>query len=103
MLYSLLGVSEWLGISNYLGLPFMIGKNKKSSFNYIKHGVWRKIIFWSGKAFSKAGREVLVKSVIQANPTYCTCVFLLPLSLGPENSFWWGLNKRETRDINWLR
>jgi hypothetical protein len=62
---------------------------------------------WSGKHLSKAGREVLIKSVAQSIPTYCMSTFLLPTTLGEEiqrmiNSFWWGSNRRQGRGINWL-
>ena len=44
---------------------------------------------------SKASKEVLIKAVIQAIPTYTMGVFLLPMKLRNElNSmraqFWWG-------------
>jgi hypothetical protein len=70
--------------------------------------MWKKIQGWSGKHLSKAGREVLVKSVAQAIPTYCMSSILLPESLGEElermiNSFWWGSNRASGKGINWLR
>lgn len=107
-LSSLPGVSESLGSDRYLRLPYMIGRKKKSTFNYLKDRVWRKLISWRGKALSRAGREVLVKSVIQAITSFCMNVFLLPPSLGEEiermmNCFWWGSNRRGVRGISWLR
>jgi hypothetical protein len=61
-----------------------------------------------GKHLSKAGREVLIKSVAQSIPTYCMSSFLLPTTLGDEiqkmlNSFWWGSNRQNGKGINWLR
>jgi hypothetical protein len=55
----------------------------------------KKVQSWSGKHLSKAGREVLVKSVVEVIPTYCMSTILLPEFLGKEpdgmiNSFWWG-------------
>jgi hypothetical protein len=86
----------------------MIGRNKKAIFGYLKDRMWRKIQGWSGKHLSKAGREVLVKSVAQAIPAYCMSTILLPETLGEElermiNSFWWGSNKASGKGINWLR
>jgi hypothetical protein len=103
-----LGVSETLGTGRYLGMPSMIGRNKKVIFGYLKDRMWRKIQGWSGKHLSKAGREVLVKSVAQAIPAYCMSTILLPETLGEElermiNSFWWGSNKASGKGINWLR
>ena len=65
----------------YLGLPSIIGKNKKVIFSFVKHKAWRKIQGWLKKALSKAGKEILLKTVVQAIPTYVMSVFLLPLSL----------------------
>lgn len=97
-----------MGTGRYLGMPSMVGRNKKAVFGYLKDRMWKRIQGWSGKHLSKAGREVLVKSIAQAIPTYCMSTILLPESLGEElermiNSFWWGANKASGRGINWLR
>jgi hypothetical protein len=104
----ILGVHEVMGTGRYLGMSSMIGRNKKAAFSYLKDRMWKRIQSWTGKHLSKAGREVLVKSVAQAIPTYCMSTILLPETLGEElermiNSFWWGTNKASGRGINWLR
>lgn len=38
-----LEVRESLGTGLYLGLPSLIGRNKKSTFNYIKDRIWQRI------------------------------------------------------------
>ena len=43
--------------------------------------IWRKLQGWEGKLLSQASREVLIKSVIQAIPTYAMGCFKLPLGL----------------------
>ena len=55
-----LGVVEIWNYEAYLGLPSLVGKNKKASFNYIKERVWRKLQGWEEKLLSQAGREVLI-------------------------------------------
>jgi hypothetical protein len=52
-----------------------------SLFNFIKDRIWRKINSWSSKCLSKAGREVLIKSVLQTIPSYVMSIFLIPDSL----------------------
>ena len=89
------GVLEIMQYEKYLGLPSFVGKGKKASFNYIKERVWRKIQGWEGKLLSQVGREVLIKSVIQAIPTYTMGCFKIPLGLCNEieamiQKFWWG-------------
>ena len=36
-----LGVQEIMQYEKYVGLPFLVGKGKKESFNYIKERVWQ--------------------------------------------------------------
>ena len=40
---SFLGVLEIKEYEKYLGLPAVVGKNKKASLNYIKERVWAKL------------------------------------------------------------
>ncbi|MCI00775.1 RNA-directed DNA polymerase (Reverse transcriptase), partial [Trifolium medium] len=47
-------VTEVLGRGRYLGMPSMIGRNKKAMFGYLKDRMWKKIQSWSGKHLSKA-------------------------------------------------
>ncbi|XP_065624064.1 uncharacterized protein LOC136065183 [Quercus suber] len=91
----ILGVQEVHQYEKYLGLPSLVGRGKRESFNYIKERVWKKLQGWEGKLLSQAGREVLVKSVIQAIPTYAMGCFKLPLGLCNDievlvKRFWWG-------------
>jgi hypothetical protein len=106
-LSQILQVTECLGTGKYLGLPSMIGRSKKSIFNYIKDRIWNRISNWSSKMLSQAGKEVLIKSVAQAIPSYCMSVFLLPMSIGDEiekmlNSFWWGIKEDGSKGIRWM-
>ena len=91
----------------YLGLPSLVGKRKKASFNYIKERVWRKLQGWEGKLLSQSGREVLLKAVIQAIPTYTMGCFKLPIGLCNEievliKKFWWGQHG-DRRKVHWLK
>lgn len=103
----ILGVQLVLGTGKYLGLPSMIGRDRNATFAYIKDRVWQRINSWSGKCLSKAGREVMIKSVLQAIPSYVMSIFQLPTTLLDSiekmmSSFWWGNGKTTQRGIHWM-
>jgi len=104
---NILGVRAVLGTGKYLSLPSMVGRSKKATFNFIKDRVWQKISSWSSKCLSKAGREVMIKSVLQAIPSYAISIFRLPNSLLDEiekmmNAFWWGHGGARNKGLHWL-
>ena len=81
--------------SKYLGLPSIIGKSKIEVFVEIKERVGRKLFGWKEKIISIGGREVLIKVVAQAIPTYTISCFQLPKGLCDEiesmmKRFLWG-------------
>jgi hypothetical protein len=102
----LAGVSTTQRYERYLGLPALIGRSKVSTFAEIKGQVWERLNGWKEKFLSQAGREILLKAVIQAIPIYTMSVFQLPKTLCKEiNSmmgrFWWGSKENETK-IAWM-
>lgn len=62
MIKNTLGVEEIRSYEKYLGLPSLVGRNRKASFNYIKERVWIKLQGWEGKILSQACREIIIKS-----------------------------------------
>ena len=100
------GVREVERHEKYLGLPTVIGRSKKMVFNVLKERVWKKLYGWKEKLLSRAGKEVLLKSVIQAIPTYMMSLFAIPTGILDEiNSmcarFWWGARGTE-RKMHWV-
>ena len=55
------GVAEVKNYKEYLGLPALMGRNKRASFDKLKQRVWKRLQGWEGKLLSQAGREVLIK------------------------------------------
>jgi hypothetical protein len=107
-LSSIMGVKHIMGTSTYLGLPSMVGRSIKATFGYIKDRIWKKINSWRGRALSKAGKDVMIKYVLQSIPSYIMSVYLMPDSIIFDiekmlNSFWWGdgSNKKGIRWLAW--
>ena len=81
--------------SKYLSFPSIIGKSKNEVFVEIKEKVGRKLLGWKEKMLSMGGKEVLIKAVAQAMPTYTMSCFLLPKGFcddleGMMRNFWRG-------------
>ncbi|KAG7594035.1 Reverse transcriptase domain [Arabidopsis thaliana x Arabidopsis arenosa] len=101
----LMGISR-TGFGRYLGLPEAVGRNKYDAFAYISQRVQHKLDNWYSKFLSQAGKEVLIKSVATALPTYTMSCFLLPKRLTTQitaqiRRFWWSSNK-EKHKIPWV-
>ena len=52
----IIDVRHVMGTGKYLGLPSMIGRDKRSDFSFIKDRIWKRINAWRGRALSKAGK-----------------------------------------------
>lgn len=103
---TLLGIVKIGGFGKYLGLPETIGRNRHDTFQYIIHRIKSKLDSWYSKFLSPAGKEVLLKAVITALPTYTMSCFLLPKTIIKEitkamRNFWWSANL-EKRSIPWI-
>ena len=72
------GISSTQRYDIYLGLPALVGRSRTKEFKGIVDKVWKRLQDWKVKLLSQAGREILLKAVIQAIPTYCMSVFTLP-------------------------
>ena len=91
---------------SYLGLPLLIGKSKKNTFTQLKHKLASKLAGWKEKLLSNVGKEVLIKAVAQAIPSYTMSCFKLPNGLCDEmtrmvRQFWWGQVKNEKK-VAWM-
>ena len=62
----------------YLDLPMVGGKSKVDTFKGLQEKITKKVMGWKKKFISKAGREILIKTVAQAIPTYTMGIFKIP-------------------------
>lgn len=79
----------------YLGLPMVITRSKEQVSGFIRENCSRTLNKWKNKLLSSAGKEVLLKSVTMAMPTYAMSCFKLPARLCREinakmANFWGG-------------
>ncbi|XP_071917223.1 uncharacterized protein [Coffea arabica] len=65
----------------YLGLPMTIGRDKNQVFGFLMNNINSKLQGWKQKLLSQGGKEVLIKAVIMAMPTYIMSCFKLPKDL----------------------
>ena len=61
----------------------------------MKERIWARMQSWKEKLLSQAGKEVMIKTVIQSIPTYSMSVLKMTVSLSKEietmiRKFWWG-------------
>lgn len=101
-----IGISKEGGMGMYLGLPETICGSKQQVFAFVQDRLNARINSWTAKFLSRGGKEVLIKSVAQALPTYVMSCFLLPQNVtnklrGVISKFWWS-KKNNNRGLHWL-
>jgi hypothetical protein len=79
----------------YLGMPSDVGRLLHGAFKYLKDSIWKRIQGWLEKLLASGGKEVLIKSVARAIPTFSMPYFKLPHGIclainSMLQKFWWG-------------
>ncbi|XP_062014305.1 uncharacterized protein LOC133730800 [Rosa rugosa] len=105
-LAAMFGVERVDKHDKYLGLPTEVSYSKTEAFQYIMEKTRNKMKSWKDKTLSMAGKEVMIKSVVQSVPTYVMSCFELPKHLCQEMhrcmaEFWWG-DSDNGRKIHWI-
>jgi ribonuclease HI len=100
------GIPATQRYDKYLGLPALVGKSRVREFEGLVEKVRKRVNDWKVNFLSQAGKEVLLKAVVQAIPTYTMSLFLLPKALCKEinlimGKFWWG-HKSNDKKIHWM-
>lgn len=99
-----MGIKQEGGEGIYVGLPETFGGSKVSILSYLEEKMSEKVQGWHTRFLSPAGKEILLKTVILALPTYTRSCFLLPKTncrkiVSIVSNFWWR-SKRETKEIH---
>lgn len=94
LLCDFMGINLLQGDAKYLGLPSFWGKSKADAYTFLVERSLKKMQGWKSKSISQAGKETMIKSVIQPIPSYAMACFLLPKSLCDKlnalsRNFWW--------------
>ena len=104
--FFLLGARIMEDCEKYLGLPMVGRKSKVNSFKELREKITNRVLGWKENYISKARREILIKTVAQAIPTYSMSIFKIPRALCDAiNSivakYWWVQSKDEKK-IHWI-
>lgn len=89
----------------YLGIPSDWGKTKKDMCAWVLARVENKLEGWKEKLISKAGKAILIKTVVQALPQYAMSLFKIPISICRAleqriSNFWWKQNSAK-KGVHW--
>lgn len=106
LLEKFLGMSCVEHHSSYLGLPMLMGRNKRETFKELEERLEKRLHDWKNLMLSNAGREIMVKACLQAIPLYFMSCFKLPKTVcnrmtANSIEFWWNEGKKE-RKIHWV-
>ena len=106
MIKMMFGAQVIKPLESYLGLPFLVGRSKRNTFSQLKQRVSNKLARWKEKLLLNARKEILIKAVAQAIPSYTMSCFKLPNTLcdkliGMVRQFWWGQVKEEKK-LAWI-
>ena len=90
----------------YLSLPALVGKSCVAAFRGIIERVRKRLQDWKLKFLTQAGKEILLKAMIQAILIYYMSLFLLPKDLCSEinsqmRKFWWSQPGKDV-GVNWM-
>lgn len=103
----ILKMEEMKSEAKYLGIPSCWGRSKSETYAYLIERAVKEMKGWKAKDLSYGGREILIKSVVQAIPSYVMSCFLLPMQFSNKlNShirrFWWSGAPKDSK-IHWLK
>ncbi|RYR51692.1 hypothetical protein Ahy_A06g026672 [Arachis hypogaea] len=101
----ILCMAAWENPGKYVGLPARWEISKNKALECIEEKVMNKMEGWKEKLLNQVGKEVLIKSFIQAIPAYTMNVMKFPKKFCRRLSvrvakFWWASSGKES-GIHW--
>lgn len=104
-LSSIVNIPLWYSLGKYLGVHAEWGNSRGQALHWIKERVVPKLDDWKEQFPYQAGKEVLIKTIIQAIPSYVMAIVRLPKNFRQSlysaiSNFWWS-SKVNNRGIHW--
>lgn len=101
----ILHMQLWDNPGKYLGLPADWGRSKISALSWIKERILKKIEGWKESLLNQAGKEVLIKAILQAIPSYTMAIVRFPKTFCKSicasiARFWWRSGRKD-RGFDW--
>lgn len=95
-------LKEMVSSTIYLGNSLVMGRNFSKEFTIIKYRVSKRLEGWNNHLLSKVGKAVLIKTMVQAIPTYTMSTFKLPSGVCNDldralKRFWWSSKQKSGR------
>lgn len=102
----MMGIKTVISHSRYLGLFVVLGRSKKEVFSIVVDHLWKKINVWKEMFLLRVMKEIPIKAVTQAIPSYITSYFKIPEWVCKDIEalmarFWWVANNGE-RKLHWV-
>jgi hypothetical protein len=94
-------------IEKYSGLPTALGRSTDDQLDHIVATIKKLLAGWTPRLLNSAGREVTIKAICQAIPTYSVSCFKLSKKLCKKITaavarFWWG-GDEVNRKMHWVK
>nr|XP_027060751.1 uncharacterized protein LOC113687311 [Coffea arabica] len=91
----IMGNMQQVSQGKYLGLPMVVTRTKEQIFGFIRNNIQQRLLKWQNRLLSAAGKEIMLKSVSMAMPTYTMSCFKVPKRLCKDissimSNYWWG-------------
>jgi hypothetical protein len=104
--WGILNITRETMNKKYLGLPVHVGQSKIEAFAYLKDRVRKRIQGWKEKFLSWAGKQILIKAVAQAIPTFAMRCLDLTKELCDKIStmvcrYWWNQQEGQHK-VHWI-
>lgn len=96
----IMGLKDMDSFSIYLENSLVTARNRTKKFKILKDKVQQRLMGWNKHFNSKAGKAMLIKSVVKKLPTYTISTFKVPIEVCKEmdkaaKSFWWSSNSEK--------